>query len=55
MSVMGYDFDRIGRPIANAVKEFTVAYRERTQAVTKQADALSRIADVMENGRVLVS
>jgi hypothetical protein len=57
MSLMGMDLDRLGDPVREVSKAITtlaVAYRERTQAVTKQADALSRIADIME-GKVLVS
>lgn len=53
-SLMGYDMDRISRPITNAIDSFTTAYRERTKVVAKQADALSRLADVAE-GKVLIS
>jgi hypothetical protein len=53
-SLMGYDMDRISKPITSAINSFTTAYRERPEVVATQADALSRLADVAE-GKVFVS
>ena len=48
----GLVLDEGGR--LEGLEPFVEAYRERTKVIEKQADALSRLADVAE-GKVLVS